>query len=254
MREFPKFKSSEKDHIQVSETFYSIQGEGKYIGTPSVFLRTQGCVLNCEWCDTYNIWKGGDNYSYSDLAEIWKRNGYLKAISSGAHIIFTGGEPLARQKELLGFRTYLQEHYYRDFYWTPFIEVETAGTLLPNELAGWINHYNVSPKLSSSGMSLERRVNSQVMDFYSSMTRSNESLGHITFKFVVRNRDDIEEAFQTYIDPYQINTETVYLMTEAGTRKQLQEREPEIVELAKEFGLNYSTRLHLHIWDKATGV
>ena len=103
-------------------------------------------------------------------------------------------------------------------------------------------------------MPLERRVNSQAIDFYSSMTRSNESLGHITFKFVVRNRDDIEEAFQTYIEPYQINTETVYLMAEAGTRKQLQEREPEIVELAKEFGLNYSTRLHLHIWDKATGV
>lgn len=41
--------------IKVSELFYSVQGEGRYMGVPSVFLRTFGCNFTC---DGFNMAKG----------------------------------------------------------------------------------------------------------------------------------------------------------------------------------------------------
>jgi len=38
--------------LKLSEIFYSLQGEGVLIGTPTVFVRTAGCNLRCNWCDT----------------------------------------------------------------------------------------------------------------------------------------------------------------------------------------------------------
>ncbi len=44
--------------MQISKIFYSIQGEGKLAGVPSVFIRTAGCNLRCAWCDSpYASWQ-----------------------------------------------------------------------------------------------------------------------------------------------------------------------------------------------------
>lgn len=248
-REFPKFNPREEGKIWVSEVFYSIQGEGKYIGNPAIFLRTQGCILNCEWCDTYEVWKKGKQYTYQELNEVI--DGLLKGVNIyNLHYVLTGGEPLLRQKELRDFL----EYRWNETGVEQYIEVETSGTVLPDYLAGWITHYNISPKLSSSGMPLERRVRKDVLMYYSNRVSLYENRKHYSFKFVVKDRKDVEEALSTYIIPYDIPLDLVYLMPEAINRKQLQDKESEIVALAKEYGMNYSTRLHLHIWDKATGV
>ena len=38
--------------LLVNEIFWSLQGEGAFTGTPSVFFRLQGCSVGCPWCDT----------------------------------------------------------------------------------------------------------------------------------------------------------------------------------------------------------
>src|SRR5258706_16367017 len=75
--------------MKLSELFYSIQGEGKLAGVPSVFVRASGCNLRCVWWDTpYASWKpeGGE----TAVVELARR---VAAFVAG-HVVITGGEPL----------------------------------------------------------------------------------------------------------------------------------------------------------------
>src|SRR5262249_39102466 len=78
-----------KKHMRIAEIFHSIQGEGAFMGVPSVFVRTSGCSLRCGWCDTpYTSWQPeGENLS---VGEILHR---LEQFPS-RHAVVTGGEPL----------------------------------------------------------------------------------------------------------------------------------------------------------------
>src|SRR2546423_1065410 len=75
--------------LKLAELFYSIQGEGKLAGVPSVFVRASGCNLRCVWCDTpYASWdpEGED----VPVDEIVRRVGSFRA----KHVVVTGGEPM----------------------------------------------------------------------------------------------------------------------------------------------------------------
>ena len=74
--------------MQLAEIFYSVQGEGRLVGIPSVFIRTSGCNLRCVWCDTpYTSWAPeGKKWSVTEiLGEVAKY--------PSRHIVVTGGEP-----------------------------------------------------------------------------------------------------------------------------------------------------------------
>ena len=45
--------------MKINEIFFSIQGEGILIGTPTIFIRTTGCNLRCSWCDTKYAYEDG---------------------------------------------------------------------------------------------------------------------------------------------------------------------------------------------------
>ena len=75
--------------IKISEIFFSIQGEGVLIGTPTVFIRLYGCNLRCDWCDSMYAVEGNE-YDVRTINSIIKET----EIYSCDNICITGGEPL----------------------------------------------------------------------------------------------------------------------------------------------------------------
>ena len=79
--------------LQLSEIFYSIQGEGTYAGVPAVFVRLAGCNLSCDFCDT--------DYSLKFLAPVEEVvDRVLAAGGDCPMVVLTGGEPLAQREAL----------------------------------------------------------------------------------------------------------------------------------------------------------
>ncbi len=75
--------------LRITEIFYSIQGESRSVGLPTVFVRLTGCPLRCRYCDTAYAFQGGDWWSLDSIA--------AEVSSYGAHhVCVTGGEPLAQ--------------------------------------------------------------------------------------------------------------------------------------------------------------
>src|SRR3954467_14506864 len=108
--------------MKLSELFFSIQGEGKLTGVPSVFVRVSGCNLRCVWCDTpYASWN-------PEGAEMSPEQIVAEVAGFGAwHVVLTGGEPMMFKEvvPLIGALKSRRMH----------ITVETAGTLWLEGLA-----------------------------------------------------------------------------------------------------------------------
>ena len=77
--------------MKVNEIFYSIQGEGKYMGLPMAFLRVTGCNLRCQWCDTKYAYDDGKELSIDTILE------QLGQIPT-KRICITGGEPMIQEQ------------------------------------------------------------------------------------------------------------------------------------------------------------
>ena len=77
--------------LALAETFYSVQGEGTWTGTPAVFVRLAGCNLNCRFCDTDFALK-----EYLSVPDVVARVRELGGACPT--VILTGGEPLAQRE------------------------------------------------------------------------------------------------------------------------------------------------------------
>lgn len=236
-----KLKNKIESKLIVSEVFYSIQGEGKSMGIPSVFLRLAGCNLLCEgigWrCDTIEVWRKGTAKEFNQVFT----EEQVERLREGAHLIITGGEPLLHQLALIKFlKWFVNTHNFK-----PFIEVETNGTIAPlTDLYINIDQWNVSPKLSTSGEKAEKRINEQALNFF-------KDSGQVYFKFVISSESDIEEILQDFEMCLNKNT---YLMPAGDTQEKLNAIRLMVVNLCIKMGLRYSERLHIVIWNQKTGV
>jgi 7-carboxy-7-deazaguanine synthase len=101
--------------MNVLEIFYSIQGEGKNQGKPTVFIRLAGCNLDCRWCDTTGAHDQGTVLTSSEII------GKIRDFRC-QEICITGGEPLLQEKELVDLLRLLSSLGYH-------IQIETNGTI-----------------------------------------------------------------------------------------------------------------------------
>ena len=244
--------------------FKTLEGEGRYVGQPSIFLRLSMCNLTCKkfasedsphGCDSFISWSIKNRFTFEQLNSMFEEKGYIDDLKRGFWLKISGGEPLLQQKRLLDWVTQFKERYkfsatYLDNLPTLKIDFETNGTILPDER--WVSWHNAtfttSPKMSNNGDEEKLRYKPEVLRYLISQ--------RACFKFVINNQSDMDELYAKYIEhpDVKLPKNLIWLMPCCGSRKEHEVKAPMVAELCKEHGFNFSPRLHLVLWDKALKV
>lgn len=267
-------------NFPVVELFTSIQGEGKYTGVPSHFLRVSGCNLRCVFkdsiCDTpYSSFCPEKPIAdtmdelVTMFKELHKKNPKVR------HLVITGGEPLLYREGLMEFIDKMDESF--DMY---TITIETNGTL-PGLRTGYTDLYSISPKLSTSvgtpGVYNNINVTQEMIDRHDNLRINIENLYNMIvsnadyqLKFVysgpesVTEIDDIIKKLDeynehcphlqqgTYIKNHPDNH--IMLMPEGITNEQLEKHRKAIVEVCVKRGWTMTDREHIIIFGDKRGV
>lgn len=243
----PSFKRLEpvgEPFINVAEFFCdTIQGEN-FVGWPAAFLRVQHCTQSCVWCDTKEVWRYGNPYSYSELFELMEGADLIRKFKEGQHLVLTGGSPVLQQDKLVPFIDLFITRYG----FKPYIEIENECTRMPSlELIAFVDLWNNSPKLRVSGNPDHIRYKPEILIAISNFTNS-------WFKFVIASDDDWKEIQSDFLDMNLMRKDQIVLMPLGGTRPELIENREKVIEIAVRENVRYTTREHIVVWNKQTGI
>ena len=226
--------------LRIAEVFYSIQGEGRFAGTPSVFVRTTGCNLRCWFCDTpYTSWhpEGG----HRTLAEL------LREIRSFEcdHVVLTGGEPLL-QPSIVPLSHELRREGY-------VITVETAGTVYRPVAADLMS---ISPKLANSAP----RESSRWVVRHEDHRDRPEILRRLLreydtqLKYVIDTPADLDELRQVVRELPEATPDRIWLMPQGVTTADLTSRAAWLEPAAAELGYRFCPRRHIEMFGNVRGT
>lgn len=279
--------------IKVSELFYSLQGEGQYVGVPSIFLRTFGCNFTCggfgmprgqisterdninvsaynnynelplvsTGCDSFASWDPRFKH-LSPLLEINQIVNKMKELLPGGtfgrdkHLIITGGEPL------LGWqRSYPELLIACIAMGLTHLTFETNGTQpLSEELWGFLNSKAVFPGLevtfsisSKLPCSGEKWEDAIRPDIVKEYVKIKDHRSY--FKFVVSTQQDVEDAMRAKAE-YEaagINI-PVYLMPVGGVNSVYELNERQVADFCRDNGLRFSPRIQVPLYKNAWGT
>ncbi|MCA9077198.1 MAG: 7-carboxy-7-deazaguanine synthase QueE [Planctomycetaceae bacterium] len=223
----------------IAEVFHSIQGEGRYVGVPSVFVRTSGCNLRCWFCDTpYTSWNPeGEQRTVDSLLE--QVLGY-----DCEHVVITGGEPML-VKELMPLTQQLASTGHH-------LTIETAGSV---DLDVEADLMSISPKLANS------TPTDSEWTLRHNQRRHRPNVIHrlisdydYQLKFVIDTPDDVTEV-ESWLDEFpQVTPDHVYLMPQATDREPLREKSAWLADIVKSHGWRLSPRLHVELWGNTRGT
>jgi 7-carboxy-7-deazaguanine synthase len=228
----------------ISETFYSLQGEGELTGVPSVFIRTSGCNLRCNWCDTpYASWnpEGTDRSVDELVAEV--------RATPARHVVLTGGEPMIA-KNIRDLAQALREA-------GQHITIETAATVAPDGIA--CDLASMSPKLGNSAPDARLpeawRARHEATRWNPDAVRAWVDGYAYQFKFVVSTPDDVAEMEGLMGSlGRDIPRHKILLMPEAVSLEKMRERSAWLGELCKARGYRYAHRLHIELYGNKRGT
>ncbi len=216
--------------LPINEIFATVQGEGFHVGTPSIFIRLQGCDVGCGWCDSKHTWNvhaaqqssaeqmlakrdSDERYAWMDLAQV------LAAIQPFAarHVVITGGEPCAHDLRAL------TEALIDSFHLRVQIETSATHPVLAHRQT-WVT---ASPKIAMPGGKV---VLPEVLE------RAQE------IKFPVGRARDIE-LLKSEILPFFADRERLFLQPISQS-----ERATKLaIEAAFELGCRVSIQVHKYI-------
>lgn len=279
--------------IKVSELFYSIQGEGRYMGVPSVFLRTFGCNFTCSGfnmprgelsterdeinpnnykdyrelplvstgCDSYASW----DVRFKHLSPMININDLAEHIIDllpysewrNEHLVITGGEPLLGWQR--SYPELLEQPLMRNLKELTF---ETNGTQkLSDELRDYLYNW---------GSDVRRDWDSITFSVSPKLGASGEKreeavcpeivceyneVGYTYLKFVVVDEEDVDEVLDVVEEYQQAGFNgPVYLMPVGGVTDVYHANNRRVAELAMKHGLRYSDRIQVPLFKNAWGT
>lgn len=278
--------------IKVAELFYSIQGEGRYMGVPSVFLRTFGCNFTCggfgmpkgevskeredvaiqiekyptykdlplvsTGCDSYASW----DVRFKHLSPMLTTDAIADAIMDmlphktwkDEHLVITGGEPL------LGWqRAYPDLLSHRKMTSLAELTFETNGTQeLDDKFSDYLKvNWRKGWGTLTFSVSPKLSVSGEKWEeaIRPEVVKQYEDHGYTYLKFVVATKYDTAEAEQAVNEYRKAGfTGPVYLMPVGGVESVYEMNNRNVAELAMKMGWRYSDRLQVPLFKNEWGT
>ena len=210
--------------LKITEIFYSLQGETKTVGLPTVFIRLTGCPLRCQYCDTAYAFSGGQSLT---IDQILLQVGQYRP----RYITVTGGEPLA-QPHCLDLLTRLCDQHYN-------VSLETSGAL----------------NIASVDQRVVKVVDIKTPGSHEVKKNRFENvtalLPHDQVKFVICDREDYEWA-KEIINAYELTDRCDVLFS--PSYHQVDGRVLADWILADRLCVRFQLQMHKYVWGDIPGV
>ncbi|MCD6039118.1 MAG: queE [Gammaproteobacteria bacterium] len=212
-----------KGRLRITEIFFSLQGETRTVGLPTVFIRLTGCPLRCGYCDTAYAFQGGTWQEIDDVLH--------QVANFGAHYVtVTGGEPLG-QKPCLDLLRLLCDAGYE-------VSLETSGALDISQVDPRVIKV-VDIKTPGSGEVMKNRFEN-----------ISYLLPHDQLKFVICHRADYDWA-KSILQQYALIARCDVLFSPSYQ----QQAATELAEwiLADRLSVRLQIQLHKYLWGEMPG-
>ena len=211
------------DRLRLTEIFFSLQGETKTVGLPTVFVRLTGCPLRCQYCDTAYAFHGGEWHEVDDI--IAKIKSYQTK-----YVTVTGGEPLA-QKACISLLKRLCDDGYE-------VSLETSGAL---------DISNVDPRAMKVVDIKTPASDEEKKNLWSNLAHI---LPHDQIKFVICNRNDYEWAC-SIMNKYELSKRCEILFS--PSYQQIDPSELADWILSDQLPVRMQIQLHKFLWGDVKG-
>jgi 7-carboxy-7-deazaguanine synthase len=207
--------------LNITEIFYSLQGEAKEVGIPTVFVRLTGCPLRCNYCDTAYAFKGNNPLSIQHiLDEIAQYN--------TQYVCVTGGEPMA-QSNCLKLLDALIDNDYK-------VSMETSGSI------------DIAPVNSKVSIVMDIKTPSSTEEHQNRYENLSILKNKDQLKFVIASRSDFDWCTEI-LENHEVESEVLFSPVYESLRP---------VELAdwileKKLNVRLQVQLHKILWGDQKG-
>ena len=208
-------------NLNITEIFYSLQGEAKEVGIPTVFVRLTGCPLRCNYCDTAYAFKGNNPLSIQHiLDEVAQYN--------AQYVCVTGGEPMAQSNCLKLLDSLIDSGYN--------VSMETSGSI------------DITPVNSKVSIVMDIKTPSSTEEHQNRYENLPILKSKDQLKFVIASRSDFDWCTEI-LDNHEVESEILFSPVYESLKP------VELAEwiLEKKLNVRLQVQLHKLLWGDQKG-